>query len=163
MKYFENIKTLEELKKAYKKLALKLHPDVNKETDTTKEFQEMQNEYERIFNQVKNKRYNTEGNIYDKETNEAPEEFKDIIDKIIFFEGVKIEIIGSWIWLSGNTYAYKDQIKDLNFKYSKNKKSWYFNGEEKQKYRRGHFTMDQLRERFETSTIQTQKQVALSC
>lgn len=163
MKYFENVKTLEELKREYKKIVLKLHPDVNKEKDTTEEFKEMQNEYERVFEMVKNNRVNQNGETYTKETTETPEEFKEIIDKLIFFDGVNIEIIGTWIWLSGNTYTYKDQIKELNFKYSKTKKSWYFNNEDDNKYHRGHFTLDQLRERFETTIIETQKQAVLSC
>jgi len=161
-RFFENIKTLEELKKAYKKLALKLHPDMNREHDTTEEFKEMQNEYERLFEQVKNKRV-FEGKEYTKETKETPEEFKEIIDHLIFCDGVTIEIIGTWIWLTGNTYIYKDLIKELNFKYSKNKKSWYYTGEEENKYRRGHYTLDQLRQRFETTEVETQKQAVLSC
>lgn len=161
MKYFENEKTLEELKKAYKKLALKLHPDANKDTDTTEQFKQMQNEYENLFNKIKNNRVNSKGETYTKETSETPEEFRGIIDKIIFFEGVSIEIIGTWIWLTGNTFTYKDKIKELKFKYSKSKKSWYFNNEENNTYRRGHFTLDQLRQRFDTTTVETQKQAHL--
>ena len=161
-KYFEGIKTLEELKKAYKKLALKLHPDMNRDKDTTEEFKQMQNEYEDLFNKVKNKRV-YEGKEYEKETKETPEEYRDIIDHLIFCDGVTIEIIGTWIWLTGNTYTYRELIKELNFKYSKNKKSWYYNGEDNSTYRRGHFTLEQLRQRFETTEVETQKRELLSC
>jgi curved DNA-binding protein CbpA len=166
-KYFEGIKNLEELKKAYKKLAIKLHPDMNRDRDTTKEFQEMQNEYEKLFEEVKNIRTAADGKTYTKETKETPEEYKEIIDKIIFYEKVDIEIIGSWIWLSGNTYPYKEEIKKLNFNYSKNKKAWYKSEpkdeETENKYYRGRFTMDQLREKFETTLIKSQGTKQLSC
>lgn len=35
MKYFENVNTIEELKKQYKNLVKKYHPDLNREVDTT--------------------------------------------------------------------------------------------------------------------------------
>lgn len=147
---FNNINSLEELKKAYKKMALKLHPDLG---GNAEEFKKMQNEYEKMFEILRNK---TTENI------ETPSEFKELIDKLIFFEGVEIEIIGCWIWLSGNTYAYKDKIKELNFKYSKNKKSWYYSGKIENTKKRGHFTMEQLRERFETSKIETKKAIYIA-
>ena len=40
--YFEEARTLEDVKQIYKKLARELHPDCNPDKDTTKEFQTMQ-------------------------------------------------------------------------------------------------------------------------
>ena len=46
MRYFEGIKTIEDLKQKYKKFVKELHPDLNKGKDTTKEFVEMKKQYE---------------------------------------------------------------------------------------------------------------------
>lgn len=155
MKYFNNCKSIEDVKKIYKKLAIKLHPDCNKDRDTTKEFIEMSNEYEMMFDKLKNTFVNANGETYEKENSEAAAAYKDIIDNILHFENVTIEIIGSWIWLTGNTYSYKKEIKELNFKWSKNKNAWYFHSEPYKKKSKRALSFDELKALYETSEIKT--------
>ena len=162
MKYFNEIKTINELKKEYKKLAMKLHPDRNKHKDTTAEFQEMQNEYEKVFEQVKNIHKNSKGETYTKETNENIEVFKNIIEKIIHFELVNIEIIGDWIWLSGNTKSYKDEIKDLKFRWSSNKLAWYYHEGQFRKKSKNNYSLDELRQQFGSEIIENEYQRKLA-
>ena len=106
MVYFQNVKTIQELKKQYKELVMKYHPDLNKK-DTTQIMQEINSQYDELFKKVKNSFTNTDGKIYEKDNQEDIEDFKHIINKIITFKECKIEIIGNWIWVSGNTKFYK--------------------------------------------------------
>jgi curved DNA-binding protein CbpA len=155
-KYFQNCKTAEELKKAFHKEAVRLHPDNG---GSAEEFKNMKAEYERMFEKLKNIHKTASGETYEKETStQTAAEFADIIEKIIHMEGCKIEIIGAWVWVSGNTFQYKDQLKELHFFYSKTKKSWYHNGAEKKTHRKGHYTMDQLRDRFGSEDIEVEPQ-----
>lgn len=123
-KYFTNINTLEELKKEYFKLNKKYHPDLNKDIDI-EIIQAINAEYDEVFKQVKNKFTNKDGEQYTKENKEKVEEFKDIIEVLIKFEKVEIEILGCFIWLGGDTYEHKEEIKKLGFKWSRNKQKWY--------------------------------------
>ena len=125
--YFSNINTLDELKKAYRKLAAKLHPDNG---GSKEDMQELNLQYEGTFKRVKNHRTAADGTTYTKETDETPEMFRDIIEKIITLDGLDIEIIGDWIWCTGNTYSHKDTLKTLNFQWSSRKKAWFFKGTE---------------------------------
>lgn len=162
MNYFKECKSIEDVKKMYKKLAVKLHPDTNKEKDTTKEFIEMSNQYEKAFEKFKNTFVNSDGETYTKENNEMPEIFKDIIDNIIHFEDITIDIIGNWIWLSGNTFEYKKEIKDLKFKWAKNKKAWYYHEGEYVKRSKKKMSLDDLKEIYESSEIKTKSKLRLA-
>lgn len=44
--------------------------------------------------------------------------------------GCKIELIGSWLWISGKTFSIKEQLKELGFFFSANKKAWFYNGQQ---------------------------------
>ena len=143
--YFTKIETLEELKKRYKQLALKNHPDVGGDVETMKKINA---EYDKIFSEVKNFCRNKDGEIYNKETTETEQEFKDIINEVLKMNKVIIEIIGTFIWLSGNTKPYKEQIKKLKFRYSANKEAWYkspANYRRKSKY---NYNMNDIRGMF---------------
>lgn len=150
MKWFEGCRTAEDVKARYRTLAKELHPDCG---GNAEEFKSMMNEYKTAFEKLKNIHTTRDGETYEKETNETPEEFMDIINRVIHFEGVTVEIIGSWVWLTGNTMIYKDQIKAAGFWWSNSKKAWYYNGSERKTRRRGRYSMDGLRNHWGSQTV----------
>lgn len=162
MKYFNQVKNLEELKKEYRKLCFELHPDRNHGKDTTKEFQEMQNEYEKKFEEVKNIFVNSNGETYTKENTETAKEFEEIINKLVYMIDVDIDIIGNWIWVSGNTKTYKDELKNLKFRWSANKLAWYYHKGSFKKKSKANYNLDELKEMFENTEVEKQlaKQIA---
>lgn len=143
--YFKNCKTAEDVKQLFKELAKKLHPDCGGDAEA---FKAMMQDYTATFERLKHIHTAATGETYEKETDETPEQFAEIIEKIIGMDGVKIEIIGSWIWLTGSTMVYKEQIKSAGFWWSKSKKAWYYNGDTKHRRRKGHYSMDKLREKW---------------
>lgn len=125
MKYFKEIKNLEELRKAYKKLMVKNHPDNGGDVATC---QEITAEYKKLFDIFKAGQTPEEKkkNTYDFKADEA---LRNVIMNIVAFDGINIEVVGSWIWVDGNTYIYREQLKKLGFKWSKNRKKWHFSTE----------------------------------
>ena len=128
-KYFAGLTTMEEIKKAYKKLAFELHPDKG---GSTAEMQELNNQYEQAISYY--------GKAEDHQTNK---EYMDIIADLINLDGIEIEICGSWIWITGDTYPHRDVLKKLHFKYSKNKTAWYLAGEPSKNKKK--MTLDEIR------------------
>lgn len=145
MKWFINCKTLEDLKSEYKKLVFKHHPDRGGDTAT---MQEINGEYEVMFERVKNIHRNKDGETYEKENTEKPNEFKDIIEKLVKMNGVHIEIIGCFIWVSGNTKAYKDDLKEMGFKWHSKKVCWYLAPADYKKKSRKEFQMNEIRNMY---------------
>lgn len=162
-KYFENVKTIEDVKQLYKKYARELHPDCNPLKDTTAEFQNMNNQYQEAFNKYKNIRVNAEGETYEKETDETPEEFADMINRLLKIKGIVIELCGSWWWVSGNTRDAREELKEMKFRFSSKKQAWYFHYEPYRKRSKSEKTLDDIRnmygsQRFATRTDE-QKQI----
>lgn len=138
MIYFTNITTLEELKKEYRKLAMKYHPDVSKIGNATEHMKQINKQYDDLFEQLKQGNKHTE--------NEHVSTYKDIINNLIKYNDLTIDIVGSWLWVHGKgTYAAKDALKEYGFRWSKSKKKWYyFNGIKDSKRMRGRKSYDQI-------------------
>ena len=161
MKWFSNPQTLEELKQQYKKLALKNHPDVG---GTNEAMKEINAEYDLLFAKLKNTHKSAAGETYTTktETTETPDEFKTIIEKLIHFEGVIIEICGSWIWLTGDTYTYRNELKNLRFRFSKSKSAWYFHSDGYRKHNSKSFSLDEIRDLYGSETIKAEPKLKLA-
>lgn len=159
MKYFNNPETLEELKKQYKKLAMENHPDKGGDSETMKAINA---EYDELFNLLKNVRKSSKGDTYTAANSETPEEFKNIISKIIILDGIDIEIIGSWIWVTGNTFQYKENLKELHFRFSNSKKAWYFHNDGYSRRGRKTYTLDEIRSLYGSEKITSEPQLKLA-
>ena len=157
MKWFNNPQTLEELKKEYKKLVFKHHPDKGGKTS---DMQEINAEYDKLFAKLKNVHKSASGETYTakQETTETPEQFREIIEKLINLEGVEIEICGAWLWITGNTYPNRDTLKSLRFRYSKGKNAWYWHEEGYRKHSSKTFSLDEIRDLWGSEKVNPTQQ-----
>lgn len=147
MKYFNNCKSIEDVKKLYKKLCKQYHPDLNKD-DTTEIMKQINAEYETAFERFKNIHESADDNTKtytSKETTETAAEFMVIINKLVVLEGVNVELIGRWIWLSGNTFPHKDILKGLGFRFASKKKCWYWHKAEDASRNHKEMSLDEIK------------------
>lgn len=158
MKWFKNVNSVESLKKQYKTLCKKYHPDLNKDTDTNDIMKEINSEYSSLFDRYKNIHESESGETYTakESTTEQSEDFIKIINSIINFN-IDIEIIGSWVWCF-NSYEYREQLKELGFKYAAKKRAWCWHSGE-YKARRSRKTLAEIRETYGSETIKTKEEL----
>ena len=142
---FAKATTLEELKSIYKKLAMKNHPDRGGSNEAMKE---INNLYEEFFSILKNTHKNAAGETYAKETAETADWFMDIINELLKMPGLVIEIIGCFIWVSGNTKANKDGLKKIGMRWSNNKGMWYKSAPGYKKRSKKQYSIDEIRNSF---------------
>ncbi len=153
MKWFRNINTLDELRTMYRKLALLHHPDRG---GSTQDMQEINAEYELLSKKLINSNTTfSEGRKYYEHSVSA--EIMQKINQILFFEDVTIEIIGSWIWISGNTKPIKELLKERGFRFSNNKTAWYWYYGDYRKMSHKSFSMDDIRAMWGTEEVEKQK------
>lgn len=124
-KWFKDCKTAEDGKKRYHQLSREYHPDNGGDAETMKhinaEFSDWWKRFKDIHTSAKGTTYKAE-----KETTETAEMFMDIIDKLSHLHDIDVEICGSWLWLSGNTYGYREELKSFGCRWSQGKKKWYW-------------------------------------
>lgn len=154
--------TCEDLKKLYRKLAVTHHPDRGGDTETMKA---VNAEYEILFIKLKDVHINANGEKYTaRETSsEVPQDFISIINILIRFENVLIEIIGHFIWVSGDTKPYKDILKELSFRWHTQKKNWYLAPDWYVKFnRKRKYSMDDIRNMWGSQEVETKPQEKLA-
>ena len=137
MKYFNNIKTIEELKKQYKKLAFMHHPDRGGNTEI---MQEINTEYEKALNDLKASSK--------QDTTEQETEFINLINNIINLKGLIIEVVGNWLWVTGETKEHKEELKKYGFYYASKKKAWYFKPSDYTGRSRKHYSLNDIKSKY---------------
>ena len=151
MKYFKNCKSLEEAKKLLKSLARQNHPDMGGSLEI---MQDINNQFDEFCKNFVKQNYGfksenseqSEGNFED-----IPKEFYNIIMELLKIDGIAVELIGRWIWISGDTYSHKEQLKSFGCRYAKNKKMWYWHKEEDVSHNRRKMSIDEIRSLHGTS------------
>ena len=148
MKWFNECVTLEEVKATYKKLAKLHHPDLGGDTAT---MQEINKEY--AFASAKA----IQGaNLSEEETEHeilSSELYRAAIEQVIHLDGITIELVGYWIWITGNTYPIRAELKAAGFFFASKKMAWYFRTAEYKASRSSGKSLDQIRNKYGSEVV----------
>jgi len=140
--------TAEELKSQYRKLAMQHHPD---QGGNAEDMKAVNNEYDVLFEILKDIHKTKDGKTYTKATNETADTFKDLISELMKMDDITIEVIGCFVWVTGNTKPYKEQLKSLKFQWHTKKIAWYLKPEDYKKRSRKDYDLDTIRTMYGTS------------
>jgi len=153
MKWFNECRTLDEVKALYKKLAKQYHPDLGGDTET---MQSINKEY--AFASVRA----IKGEDLSEEETENEirfsEEYRRAIEKIIHLDGIVIELVGYWIWVTGNTIAVKSELKSAGYFFASKKLAWYFRTGAYKVSKGGKKSLDEIRDKYGSEVLNGNEQ-----
>lgn len=154
--FFQSCNTLQDVKELYRTLAKQYHPDKGGDLAT---MQEINNQYTRAINTI------AKGGTFTDQEAEAEilqaEAYQEAVNKVINLEGVKIELIGSWLWITGDTKQHAATLKQepARFTWAKKKtdfSAWFFRTAEYKTTNRGQkMELEQIRNKYGSQTIES--------
>jgi len=127
----------EDTKAAYRAACKKYHPDINPVGE----------EMMKIINQAYDALKDYTGEMRSEQTDYG-DLLNDALNAISGLPALVIEICGSWVWVTGETRAHKDTLKESGFKWAAKKKAWYFRPEEFSSCSKGTKSLEEIREKY---------------
>jgi len=152
MIYFKGIETLDDLRKEYHRLAFLHHPDKG---GVTAVMQNINDQYDRLSKKLinGNETFSEGRKEYEQQVSE---ELRKRLDRIIHLTGIVIELIGSWIWITGNTFVVRDFLRAEGYSFSHPKAAWYWHKGDYVKKSGVLLSMEEMRELWGTEKIKTE-------
>lgn len=150
MKWFQDTDTLENLRKEYRRLVVKYHPDNGGSEEAVKE---INTEYDVLFKRLKSNFEHQDS--YDRASDKQKQQYdwqKDaqiraIVLQLSKFKDITVEIIGVWIWVS-NCYACRKELKKLGFHWARQKQMWYLHFDDFHKFSQKPASMTYIRAKY---------------
>ena len=133
--YFINLLTVTEIKNHYRRLCSIYHPDKGGDVETMKEINV---QYKQALKACDGT--TTQGTDNKEHTYHYNDDIEQaIIDKInellsVNMHDVEIALIGTWIWITGETKQYKETLKETKCKWHSQRKCWFFSTQKKSRY-----------------------------
>lgn len=159
-RYFKDVNTLEELRRQYRDLLKIHHPDNG---GNVSDMQEINAEYDKLFKVLKDRHEksadNNENNAKTDFNNmkydfTEDQKLREVLQKIITFDGITIEVCGCWCW-AFDSYDYRKELKELGFKYASKKRAWYWHSEAFRKKGRKTLSMEDIRSYYGSTEVET--------
>jgi hypothetical protein len=140
MNYFENVTTMEDAKKVYKKYLFLLHPDTSG-YDSQKDFIEFIKQWDKL-------------SIDGFSTQDKKDFYNVAKDLESLPSHINIDFVGSFIWLTNTNRDDAQHIKAIKldgFKgpfWAKNKLAWYYSPQDYKKKSGKHFELSEIKTKY---------------
>ena len=116
-------------------------------------------EYDEIFKKLKNGYEHSESykNATDRQKQTyntvKDQKLREMIIQLSRFKGLVIELCGVWLWVSGDTKQYKEELKALGLHYASQKRCWYIHFDDFVKYGKKNCSMAYIRRKYGSTVI----------
>lgn len=148
MKWFNECTTLEEVKAQYKKFAKQYHPDLGGDTATMQEINKAFTDA--IAKAIKG------ANLSEEEAESeilSSEAYRNAIEHIIHLDGITIEVVHRWLWVTGATFPVRATLKKAGFFFASKKLAWYFRTDNYKVSKGGKKNLDEIRLKYGSEVI----------
>ncbi|MBQ6175392.1 MAG: DnaJ domain-containing protein [Clostridia bacterium] len=148
-KYFDHCTSVEELKKAYHKAAMQYHPDHGGSDETMKEVnRQYEQAAERLAGDSKpGQKVNTDYSVFDADA------FRRAVEVAAHYPDIVLELVGRWLWATGNTYPCRDELKAAGYRWSHSHKAWYYRDDSDICTKGGKKTLDEIKAKYGSERI----------
>lgn len=159
-----NPMTLDGLKDSFRKQAFKYHPDRNphglemmKVINAANTILQEQSIY--WIRESKERKPQFNDDFYNRHIDPSiVEEMEKALEALKKFRNITVEIIGTWIWVSGEAERYDGSLRQAGFWYSPKREAYYWKPADWEPYKQKDkkYSMDKLRDIFGTKEFKTE-------
>lgn len=161
--HFASCETVQKVKDEYRKLAMKCHPDLgdSSQKDVRTKQMQMLNDAYHVALKARHgedlKIQKADGTKVEKFYSYDFEKETKLTDKLYSYFTLNLpltcEVLGDWIWVTGETKSHKDALKGLKFQWHSQKLCWYWHdGKFFRRYKQN-YSLNQIRARHSGGAI----------
>lgn len=167
--YFEGCTTQAEAKARYRELVKQHHPDTGGDLRI---MQDINAEYSRFMSEGAKTEARERQRTAHAENRKSAADFHDMdeigenlrtmIEMALNLEGVDVELMGLWVWLTGNTKAHRETLKQWNethetkWRWMHKKQAWVYAGVPS--FNRQEKTLDEIRSTYGSQRFTRQQE-----
>ena len=145
--FFSNCTTIEDVKTTYKQLCKQNHPDLGGSVEV---MQQINVEYAFVIKAI------ASGMGLSSEDQEKTilesEAYANAINNIANLPGITIEVVGTWVWVTGNTYPVKENLSAAGFHFARKKVAWYFHTDDYKSKSSGK-SLDEIKTKYGSKVV----------
>ena len=162
---FDRCNSVDDVKKRFHELIKENHPDNGGNAAAAASILSQYKEILKKFDAWNASRTATASATDFNGTTDAADLAKDIADAAAVacgLGGVSVELCGSWLWVTGNTYIHRNALKAAGFKWASKKKAWYFHAGEYRRHAKTDMSLGAIRAKYGTATVSVETRPALT-
>lgn len=152
-RFFDHLTNIADVKAEYKRLAKLHHPDVGGDTAT---MQAVNAQYADAIHRIQRGGEHpspASATASSRQRADVPEEFIAVINAVIGLHGVDLDLVGDWLWATGNTYPNRDALKAAGFRFASKKRAWYWHPADAAMSRASRKSLDEIKDKYGSERI----------
>ena len=156
MNFFTNCFTESEIKARFRDLCKQHHPDLGGNEETMKAVnlayeERLRGEFRKSMDDDKA-----------EQTVDLEREVAAKVAEIISLQGIIIELVGRWIWVTGDTFNVKDTLKAAGLFWASKKRAWYWHKPEDTCSSRARKSLDEIKAKYGSVILPSVKRAFLT-